>query len=548
MVVRAVFIPNHPWTYRLAVLVVALGLLAGGQSGGALATEQAGLRSASSPDTTRPDARPARYAPEAGRLSRRFGTPADYEADRQNWDAVQDSSGVLYVANSDGVLVYDGRAGGRPGRWRARDGQWRWTPGRLHRLRDREVSTVRVEEGGQTIWMGTERSGLVRYTPDAGSRGTSPAPQIHRVYAAGTDSTVAWGNAGATKALPYDLGGVRIAYGAPTLVRPEAVEYQYRLGGRRADWSNWTRAPEHAYQRLAPGDYTFAVRARTASGDTTRPARYAFTVLPPWYRTGWAYALYVLLALGLGAAAVQWRTRRLRRRQEVLEQTVADRTEEIREKNDQLERQAERLQELDEAKSRFFANVTHEFRTPLTLIRGPIRQMREQIERGAIEVAVPDRADAAVESAAQLTEQLGIVERNVGRLQRLIDQILGLARLDAGMYQLDARPTDLPGETERTARRFEPLAERHGLTLTVEPSGEAPADADPVYVDPEALEHVVDNLFSNAIKFTSEGGTVTVTVEETAEGAALRVRDTGPGISDALSIGLFRTRSSSGKT
>jgi signal transduction histidine kinase/DNA-binding response OmpR family regulator/ligand-binding sensor domain-containing protein len=405
-----------------------------------------------------------------------------------------------------------GLAGG-PGRWHERDGTWRWRPGELRRLRTGRAESFLVEDGGRTLWVGLRQDRLVRYVPGSGWARDRMPPLIHRVYAHESDSLVGGGAArGAAGPAPRVSGGVRITYGTPSLARPELIRYQYRMD--EAAWSDWTTRTEQTYRTLSPGRHTFAVRAQLAYGDTTRTTRYTVTVLPPWYRTWWAYAGSLLLALGLVGGAVQWRTRRLRRRQETLERTVAERTEEIEQQKEQLAAQAERLQELDAAKSRFFANVSHEFRTPLTLILGPIQDLRAQVER-----RLPDAA----------AEQLAVVERNAQRLLRLVDQILDIARMDAGTYRLDARPTDVAAATRRIARTFEPLAEREDLTLTMDVS---PADGEgpPVYVDREALEHVVGNLLSNAIKFTPAGGTITVTVAATAEGVALSVEDTGPGI------------------
>jgi len=406
-----------------------------------------------------------------------------------------------------------GPTGGGPGRWVRRDTTWQWAPGPLGRLRGRTINALRIEDGGRTLWWATQ-DGLLRYRPGSRRSEGAPPAQVHRVRTLDTDSLLA--TAGAT--LSYAQNGLRITYGTPSLVVPQSVAYQTRLLGQRDGWSDWTGRTERELPALSPGRYTFAVRARTAYGDTTQAARYAFTVRPPWYRTWWAYGLYVLVALGLVGGAVQWRTRRLRRRQEALERTVAARTAEIEQQKERLAEQAERLEEMDEAKSRFFANVSHEFRTPLTLIRGPVQEVRERLQRTG--------ADLEAEA-----EQLAMVERNTDRLQRLVDQLLGLARMDAGAYTLAARPTALGPAVERIARPFEPLAERHNLKLTVE--REAAADsgsAEPVFVDREALEHVLGNLLSNAIKFTPEDGRVRVTVREEAEAAVVRVADTGPGI------------------
>ncbi len=303
-------------------------------------------------------------------------------------------------------------------------------------------------------------------------------------------------------------------------------QYRWRLDGFDSDWSDWTTEAHADYTGLSPGSYTIHVEARNLYQNVGQEAALSFTILPPWYRTWWAYGLYGLLALGLLAGAVRWRTYRLRRRQEQLEQTVAERTKEVRRQRDQLEEQAERLQELDEAKSRFFANVSHEFRTPLTLIRGPVQEVRERLRRrnGGLDEA---------------TEQLAVVERNTDRLRRLVDQLLALARMDAGTYELAARPIDLGAETKRIARTFEPLAERHNLTFTVDVEEAPEGDLAPVHADREALEHILGNLLSNAIKFTPERGTVTVTVTGEPDRVTVAVADTGPGIPDDQQDAIF---------
>ena len=411
-----------------------------------------------------------------------------------------------------------------PGRWTQRDTTWQWTPGGLHRLQSRMANVLWTEDQGRTLWFGMQDE-LIRYVPEASRLPMPPRVRIRQASTLEADSALSLREQASGPVLPTEQNGLRIRYGTPSLSRPAAVKYQYRLRGRTADWSSWTHRTEQTVANLAAGTYTFEVRARTAYGDTTQTARYTVSVLPPWYRTWWAYGLYGLCALGLVVGAVQWRTRRLRQRQRRLKETVAERTEEIESQKQQLAEQAERLKELDAAKSRFFANVSHEFRTPLTLIRGPVQQMRDRLS---------GRSDAPD------PEPLAVAERNTDRLQRLIDQLLDLSRMEAGRYDLNARPTDVGGAAARIARSVKPLAEREGLTLTIEAEREGAAETDsPVYVDREALEHILRNLLTNAIKFTPEGGRVTITVRRANAETSVAVSDTGPGIPEQEKDTIF---------
>ena len=206
-----------------------------------------------------------------------------------------------------------------------------------------------------------------------------------------------------------------------------------------------------------------------------------------------------------------------------LEHKVEARTHELRVEKEKTEAQARRLQDLDRVKSRFFANVSHEFRTPLTLILGPT----ESALQGA-HGPLP----------TPLHKQLQRTRHHARRLLRLVGQLLDLARLESGKLTLHAQRADLVAFLRRIVRAFTPLAERERLTL----SFRSDVRALPLAFDAEKLEQVVANLISNALKFTPEGGKVWVTLttppgngkaaSEETSAVEVVVKDTGPGIAE----------------
>ncbi|ADO75899.1 ATP-binding protein [Stigmatella aurantiaca] len=173
-------------------------------------------------------------------------------------------------------------------------------------------------------------------------------------------------------------------------------------------------------------------------------------------------------------------------------------------------RRAEQLEALDRAKTAFFSNVSHEFRTPLTLMLAPV------------EDALADREEVL---APRQRERLSLVQRNGARLLKLVNSLLDYSRLEAGRAKVAYQATDLPAFTAELVSHFESAMHRAGLVLTVamEPL------AGPVWVDREAWEKVVFNLLSNALKYTLEGD-IEVSLREEGAEAVLRVRDTGTGI------------------
>lgn len=171
-------------------------------------------------------------------------------------------------------------------------------------------------------------------------------------------------------------------------------------------------------------------------------------------------------------------------------------------------KRAEALAEVDRAKTTFFSNVSHEFRTPLTLILGPVE-------------------DALAQPALALQgESLKAVHRSALRLLRLVNSLLDFARIEAGRLQLSFVPTDLSALTADLASSFRSLLERAGLQLIVD----CPPLAELVYVDPSQWEKIVLNLISNAFKFTFQGE-IAVSLRSYGDHVALTVRDSGTGIS-----------------
>ena len=283
--------------------------------------------------------------------------------------------------------------------------------------------------------------------------------------------------------LPHDHEPVTFEFAALHFAAPARNRYAYRLEGVDASWLETDARNRRAtYTTLPPGRYEFRVRAANPDGLwNVEGLAIALTVLPPWWMTWWAYALYGLLALFLLMATSWYRTRSLRSRADLLESQVAARTEELVEQKRIVESQALHLAELADNKDRLFARISHEFRTPLTVIMGPIERLQALTESDSVRA------------------YLASARRNAGRLLRLVDQLLGLARLRSGHSEPTRAILAAPIIRQVTAS-FESLAASRDLDLSVEV-----IDDIAFQTSANALETIAVNLVSNAIKYRSPG-------------------------------------------
>jgi signal transduction histidine kinase/DNA-binding response OmpR family regulator len=320
---------------------------------------------------------------------------------------------------------------------------------------------------------------------------------------------------------------LQIEYTALSFLAPENVRFRYRLDGYSPDWVEAGNRRTAFYTGLPPGDYVFQVQARASGGGWSDFAALDLTLEPRFTETRLYYSLVALALVLFLLAALRFRDGRIRANEMRLAGLVDERTRQIREhqrqlevQNAQLAAQATKLEALDEAKSRFFANLSHEFRTPLTLTIGPLEDVRSGI-----------RGDVSDEAEADLDLAL----RNSRGLLRLVNQMLDVARLEAGQLEPRIREDDLGELLRGVAEGFTPLAERRSIDFDV-----ALPDLDLCYFfDADLMEKVFTNLLSNAFKFTNDGGTVHVSLNEVegtegeANGAVMTVRDTGSGIESA---------------
>jgi len=327
---------------------------------------------------------------------------------------------------------------------------------------------------------------------------------------------------------------VGFGYTAPSLAQADQVTFEVRLSPRSSGWEETDRRFIR-YTDLSPGTYRFEVRARLDGQPPGPGAVYTFTIPPHFYETTWFRLLALLGLVLLVGVGYRWRVRRLKRRQKNLERAVQKRTKELATEKRKTEAQAERLAELDEAKNRFFAHVSHEFRTPVSLILTPLRDAL----RSASEERISFR-----------TAELRRMVSNAERLQRLIEQLLDLATIEAGRRELDRKAGDLSEAVQRAADAFRPRAEAKSIDLHVE----CPPGRIETRFDPERVETILSNLVDNAVKFTPEGGSVAVRIsakdeidpveapddaESVVGTARIEILDTGPGIEPDVQDRIF---------
>ncbi len=375
-------------------------------------------------------------------------------------------------------------------------------------------SGLRASDG--RLWFATQ-GGAVAVDPSALSK-RPPIPIIEQVV---TRSGTAYLGQGDVE-LPLGERDVEVSFTAPDLVSADQLRFRYRLDGYDDDWSGPNQRRSATYTNLDPGPYTFRVQVAPSGGEWSADAAWALSVPHRIHETRWFAVLSALLALTLLGLLYRARISRVLQRERELEARVDQRTRELNAEKRTTEQQAARLVELDQAKSRFFTNVSHEFRTPLTLSIGPL----EDLER------LPDLPP-------QGRSYVDLALRNSRRMLRLINQLLDVARLEAGELRLDSACHDLAAFVRDLARPFAPLAERRRIRFDVE----TPPQPVAVDFDPDKLEQVVANLLSNAFKFTPEGGAVRMRIEVDASAdspvARVAVRDSGPGIAPAHLPHLF---------
>ena len=238
------------------------------------------------------------------------------------------------------------------------------------------VNAIYPDPGGDIVWFASDE-GLIRYdTRVKKNFNLDLSTLIRKVLVSG--KLVFDGYENKSKRLfpifEYKDRNVRFDFVVPFFEEESKVEYRYFLEGYDEDWSTWTKKTQKDYTNLDSGSYTFRVQAKNVYDHLSKEGVFRFKVLPPWYKTWWAFSLYGLFFFLPVFFIVKWRSMRLVLEKQRLERIVNDRTREIEEKKQQLEIQSEQLKEMNKIKSRFFANISHEFRTPLTLIMGPLEQ------------------------------------------------------------------------------------------------------------------------------------------------------------------------------
>lgn len=266
---------------------------------------------------------------------------------------------------------------------------------------------------------------------------------------------------------------------------------------------NWifprTNRKVATYTNIPPGKYTFRLKNNSPSGDEAN-LQLTIRVLPPWYLTNWAYALYTLLVL----LAIYLYNYYQKRRWQLQTQLQIEQAE------------ARRLKELDTFKSRFYTNFTHEFRTPLTMVIGLADQIMEN-------------------TRVKVTEKASTIKRNGRQLLDLINQILDLAKLEEGKLQPNYIQGDVSKFLNYLTQSLQSNAFSSGVTLACFTT---PNEIVMDY-DPEKLERILINLITNAIKFTPKYGSVKVIAQQEEQQLNIQVQDTGVGIKSEDQYKIF---------
>jgi signal transduction histidine kinase/ligand-binding sensor domain-containing protein/DNA-binding response OmpR family regulator len=274
-----------------------------------------------------------------------------------------------------------------------------------------------------------------------------------------------------------------IQFSTLTYDNPEHISYLYSINGEEYNRLQ-QGVNEITFTHLPPGTYRFRVKAQR-NGQSTPEKEFTVIVHSPWYRSAWAYFLYLLI---IGAFIWQFLVNHRRK-----------------EKDRMRIQEHIHAEEMGEAKLRFFMNISHEIRTPMTLIITPLLSLMKQ------------------DSDPQRRNVYLTIKRNAERILNLINQMMDLRKIDKGMMQMRMQETNLIAFTEDIHNMFKHQAESKQITLTFEHD----TDRLPVWIDRKNFDKVIFNILSNAFKFTPTGGKIDIKVTHDNQNAIISISDNG---------------------
>ena len=310
--------------------------------------------------------------------------------------------------------------------------------------------------------------------------------------------------------LPYTHNNITLKFRALDFSSPKRNRYSFYLEGAEEPWQHESNANEARYLNLAPGDHTFKVKATNGDGIwNEKPKELRITIRSPWYRTYLAYGLYVLFSTLIILGLIKMRDNRFLMKLQMEED----------------HKEAERLKELDVFKSKLYTNITHEFRTPLTVILG----MSEQLE-----------SDLNTMSPQETQQKISFIRRNGRNLLSLVNQMLDLSKVENNQLKIHYKNGNIIQYIRYITESFHSYANVRNVRLKMESQHQTLL----MDYDAEKIQQIMSNLLSNAIKHSPSGGKVMVIVSNqpaseienhsntpSTNYLSLKIKDTGAGIS-----------------
>ena len=305
--------------------------------------------------------------------------------------------------------------------------------------------------------------------------------------------------------LPHKYNNFSIEFAALTYKNPELNRYAYRLQNFDRDWQYTDADRRFAYYNNLPsGTYTFQLKATNENGEWSGYVReLTVVVLPPFWATWWAYLLYVIIVSVIGVSIYRTAKNRILLRN-------ALRLREI---------EKAKAEELNHAKLQFFTNITHELLTPLTIISATVDELKTQ---------APSHNDLYT-----------VMNSNIQRLIRLLQQILEFRKAETGNLKLRVSPGDIAAFVKNAAESFQPLVKKRKIHFSFLCDPESMIG----YFDMDKLDKILYNLLSNAAKYNKEDGFIQVSLsydETDKDFVLLKIKDNGKGISKEKQKNLFK--------